>query len=1039
MFSPAAPVCDPMPQRKRASRRGAREDREPSPGARAAEQVTRDSANGQSARRVFVDLDGTLADFAGSVRGLGQDVNGDTTAMWDAIAGAPKFWRAMPWLPDGEALWKALEPLRPAVLTGLPDHSSLRKRAEDQKRAWCREHLGPSVEVICVASRDKGMYSGPGQILVDDDERHREPWQRGGGHFVARADVASTMRAVERALVSGGEVVAPTMGAQLSLALQKMQLTPPERALRAQVAVSVRRCVEAAGGGRFEAALVGSMGAGLASGSSDLDFALVPASGVDGPLPELALEGLAKELESRGGMRDVQVVRTRSKAPDVIKCVHEASGLPCDLVVHSEGLGSSANVAKCALLCHFGSASAHFRPLALLVKHWAKSRHLVDPAGRKLNSFTFTLMVAFFLEVNGLMSIPDLRPEALMSKLAAAQECSAGPTLPTLLRGFFSYWRQFDFTGSCAFLPCGCCRSIESIELQPYETPPAFVVIDPIEPDENTARTLGRRNLEELRTELNRACVLTEQGQSWEEVCTPPAAKKVKELKQFLLPPLTSADTYVVRGGQWGDGEASPGNAPPPWTEADRERLRAMVESSVHGASLQAPVAVVEQHARLHTVRLLRQGMSLEALQARYKLFVKRHPRLDVVQLSYSQTESPMASPVVQECRGLILQLGTWNVVSMPFAKFFNYGESNARALDWAGGVQVREKLDGSIMSLYWYQGHWHVASNKLPAGDGLVPDGGTKTFAEAFWDTWREKGYRLPSNTGACFMFEMLLPSHTIVVRHGNADLLCIGGRELGGLTEFPCEEAGRANGWATPKRFNELRDLDSVLAAARLLNPVAQEGFVVVDRHWCRLKIKCAGYVALHHLSSCPGWRTAASAAGLKARHRSLLQIARNNEGDEFLAYFPELEEEFRNICNTLMGVRRYLRGGAHAGRAGAGVHALAHLSRRMHRGDCTAQQLLREVKIQDLEGAVEAFRDLPPEVIAELTGGDVPDEVTEHVDVANPDSAKAVGPRLEVRDGEGSEDGRESPPTVMPRPTLNRFAVFDDDSESDSESDG
>jgi len=459
---------------------------------------------------------------------------------------------------------------------------------------------------------------------------------------------------------------------------------------------------------------------------------------------------------------------------------------------------------------------------------------------------------------------------------------------------------------------------------------------------------------------------------------------------------------------------------------------------------------VIEQHACLKTVRLLRQGMSLEALQARYKLIVKKHPHFDIVQLSYSQTESPMGSPVVQECRGLILEMASWNVISLPFTKFFNYGESNAKGLDWSDSVRVHEKLDGSIHTLYWYQGCWNVASNKLPAADGPVPDGSTKTFADVFWEVWSKKCYKLPVQQDACFMFELLLPSHTIVVRHQETDLVCLGGRDMKTLTEFSCEDAGQAHGWDTPKRFDDLCNLDSVLSAARLLNPVAQEGFVVVDQHWNRLKIKSAGYVALHHLSGNACLRqadaTKLSNADRKTLRRSLLQIARNNEGDEFLAYFPELDQEFCEACAALRALGRYLEHCVSSGFRSPCVPGLERLFRKLRRGEY-ADQLLRDMKIQVLEAALEL---MPADTVAELSRSPKNAAVASECGLD-----EAQSHRLDSEEGEhmvqtclqsqgdadsecDADTGGESQ-VVTPQKVPNRFAAFDSDSSSDSESEG
>ena len=57
-------------------------------------------------------------------------------------------------------------------------------------------------------------------------------------------------------------------------------------------------------------------------------------------------------------------------------------------------------------------------------------------------------------------------------------------------------------------------------------------------------------------------------------------------------------------------------------------------------------------------------------------------------------------------------------------------------------------------------------------------------------------------------------------------------------------------------------------------------QEGFVVVDAKWRRLKIKSRGYVALHHLGGNHD-RSGGYEANLKHRRRRIAEIVRNNEG--------------------------------------------------------------------------------------------------------------------------------------------------------------
>ena len=57
------------------------------------------------------------------------------------------------------------------------------------------------------------------------------------------------------------------------------------------------------------------------------------------------------------------------------------------------------------------------------------------------------------------------------------------------------------------------------------------------------------------------------------------------------------------------------------------------------------------------------QGNSTEVLEG-LKAFVgvdyKLHPTLPLVILDYSQINSPKLHPIVLECRGLVLEMGTW-------------------------------------------------------------------------------------------------------------------------------------------------------------------------------------------------------------------------------------------------------------------------------------------------------------------------------------------------------------------------------------------
>ncbi len=78
---------------------------------------------------------------------------------------------------------------------------------------------------------------------------------------------------------------------------------------------------------------------------------------------------------------------------------------------------------------------------------------------------------------------------------------------------------------------------------------------------------------------------------------------------------------------------------------------------------------------------------------------------------------------------------------------------------------KVYEKLDGSLMVLYFYDRAWHVQSSGTPDASGEV-NGFGFSFAELFWKVWNEQGYQLPQETDCCFMFELMTRYNRIVVR---------------------------------------------------------------------------------------------------------------------------------------------------------------------------------------------------------------------------------------------------------------------------------
>ena len=150
-------------------------------------------------RQLYLDCDGVLADFDAGVRellGIGpqefMDRRGKGT-FWKKLAAAPDFYARLPLMPDARELFDAVKHLDPVILTGLP----LGKWAAPQKVRWAAEHF-PGTRILTVMARDKRNHCNPGDVLVDDMDRHRHLWEEAGGIFVLHKNARESLAELAR-------------------------------------------------------------------------------------------------------------------------------------------------------------------------------------------------------------------------------------------------------------------------------------------------------------------------------------------------------------------------------------------------------------------------------------------------------------------------------------------------------------------------------------------------------------------------------------------------------------------------------------------------------------------------------------------------------------------------------------------------------------------------------------------------------------------------------------------------------------------------
>lgn len=261
------------------------------------------------------------------------------------------------------------------------------------------------------------------------------------------------------------------------------------------------------------------------------------------------------------------------------------------------------------------------------------------------------------------------------------------------------------------------------------------------------------------------------------------------------------------------------------------------------------------------------------------------------VLIKYNQIESPMACPEVQDARGIILEKGTWKVMCLTFRKFFNAEEGHAAKIDW-DSAHVLEKVDGSLMQLYWdwVKKEWCVATSGMAEAEGEVNNKMGTTFAQLFWQTVEKVSgmtkYQFVDElvAGNAYAFELTTPYNIVVTPHATSSVTLLAIRNLSDLSEaeyYVLEAAMNLIGVQAVKRFD--LNVNNVGALKRTFDGMSffEEGYVVVDKYFNRIKIKNPAYVAVHHLKS-------------KTSEYNILDIVKSNEIEEFSATFPERKEE-------------------------------------------------------------------------------------------------------------------------------------------------
>jgi RNA ligase len=226
----------------------------------------------------------------------------------------------------------------------------------------------------------------------------------------------------------------------------------------------------------------------------------------------------------------------------------------------------------------------------------------------------------------------------------------------------------------------------------------------------------------------------------------------------------------------------------------------------------------------------------LRDYEARGLITGRDHPELPLTVWNYTP-ETQFGNhwdEVTMATRGMVTDaFGT--VVSQCLPKFFNLSQTE-HSID--SFKHAQEKLDGSLIHIFYYHGRWICSSRGSLTSDQAK-------WAQALVD--ENSDYFTDVCDGQTYVCELIHPDNRIVLDYGAEYSLRL-------ITMFTLDRARHLGaawgaGWAVdwPWDVAQQYTLDEVPAIMKL---TGIEGVVLIDEHGMRVKVKTEEYVELHRI---------------------------------------------------------------------------------------------------------------------------------------------------------------------------------------------
>jgi RNA ligase len=286
----------------------------------------------------------------------------------------------------------------------------------------------------------------------------------------------------------------------------------------------------------------------------------------------------------------------------------------------------------------------------------------------------------------------------------------------------------------------------------------------------------------------------------------------------------------------------------------------------------------------------------LPLIEGRKEFLVMDKGDYIVIDYAYVDNDS-FDDPIRLECRGLIFDKATGNILRRPLEKFFNYGEKGTyETLDWSEDHIVMDKRDGSMIAPFILNGQVVLGTR---AG---VTEHSKK--AEVLIDHRTRNEIKLCIQWGFTPIFEWTAPENRIVLSYEKSELRLLAMRYMITGEYIPVEDL---KNWSMifdiplVDFIQTKLDKDSVFSYRETATET--EGYVVFfPKSRLHIKIKTDEYSKMHRAVSFLERETMILPIVLDNLHDDILPALSEDNQKKLIDYAKRVNSEVNILVDSL-----------------------------------------------------------------------------------------------------------------------------------------